>query len=42
MILPFFGVVVYFWVRGLDYMHKNHPDYKGYDFLCLEDEDCEE
>ncbi len=21
------------WVRGIDYMHENHPDYKGEDFL---------
>jgi hypothetical protein len=21
------------WVRGIDYMKKNHPDYKGEDFL---------
>jgi len=21
------------WVEGIDYMHKNHPDYKGEDFL---------
>jgi hypothetical protein len=21
------------WVKGIDYMHKNHPDYKGEDFL---------
>ena len=26
------------WVEGIDYMHKNHPDYKGYD-LFDEDED---
>lgn len=22
-----------FWVRGIDYMKENHPDYKGEDFL---------
>ena len=21
------------WVRGIDYMKENHPDYKGEDFL---------
>ena len=27
------------WVRGIDYMKENHPDYKGEDFLdCGEDE----
>lgn len=25
--------VVYLWVKGIDHMHKNHPDYKGDDFL---------
>lgn len=25
------------WVRGIDYMHENHPDYKGED-LFDEDE----
>jgi hypothetical protein len=31
-------VISFLWVRGIDYMHKNHPDYKGYD-LFDEDED---
>ena len=38
--LPVFGlmfVIVAFiswrWVKAIDYMHKNHPDYKGEDFL---------
>jgi len=22
-----------FWVRGIDFMNENHPDYKGEDFL---------
>jgi hypothetical protein len=25
------------WVRGIDYMKKNHPDYKGEDFLDWDD-----
>lgn len=25
--------VVYLWVKGIDFMHKNHPDYKADDFL---------
>ena len=25
--------LVYFWVKGIDFMQKNHPDYKGEDFL---------
>ena len=24
------------WVRGIDHMKKNHPDYKGEDFLDWE------
>jgi hypothetical protein len=29
------------WVEGIDYMQKNHPDYKGDDFLNWGD-DAEE
>jgi hypothetical protein len=25
--------LIYFWVKGIDFMQKNHPDYKGEDFL---------
>lgn len=32
--------VVYMWIKGLDFMHKNHPDYKGND-LFGEDEDSD-
>lgn len=33
------AIVAFFWVRGIDYMKENHPDYKGEDFLnCEEDE----
>ncbi len=27
------AIISYFWVRGIDYMQKHHPDYKGEDFL---------
>jgi hypothetical protein len=27
------GVITWRWVTGIDYMMKNHPDYKGDDFL---------
>jgi len=27
------AMVATFWVRGIDYMKENHPDYKGEDFL---------
>ena len=26
------------WVRGIDYMKKNHPEYKGEDFLNWDDD----
>jgi hypothetical protein len=26
------------WVRGIDYMKENHPDYKGEDFLDWSEE----
>ncbi len=29
----FIGVISYLWVGGIDNMHKNHPNYKGEDFL---------
>ena len=29
--------ISYFWVKGIDYMVKNHPDYEGED-LYSEDE----
>lgn len=31
--------ISYLWVRGFDYMQKNHPDYKGEDFLNWGEED---
>ena len=27
------GILAWGWVRGIDYMQENHPDYKGEDFL---------
>jgi hypothetical protein len=33
------SVVSHFWVKGIDYMDKNHPDYKGYDLFDEEDKD---
>lgn len=30
------------WVEGIDYMQKNHPDYKGNDLFGEFDEDEEE
>lgn len=33
------AVVSIFWVRGIDYMKQNHPDYKGEDFLNWDEDD---
>lgn len=30
------AIIGFFWVRGIDYMKKNHTDYKGEDFLDWE------
>jgi hypothetical protein len=27
------GVIVYNWIGNIDYMQKNHPDYKGKDLF---------
>jgi hypothetical protein len=32
----------FFWVRSIDYMKENHPDYKGEEFFGnFEDEDTD-
>ncbi len=31
------GGIAWIWVRGIDYMKQNHPDYKGEDFLDWEE-----
>ena len=31
--LPALGYLCWMWVKGIDYMKENHPDYKGEDFL---------
>jgi hypothetical protein len=33
------GVICWRWVVGIDYMHTNHPDYKGDDLFGEYDED---
>jgi hypothetical protein len=34
------AIVAFFWVRGIDYMKENHPNYKGDDlFGKFDDED---
>jgi hypothetical protein len=32
------AVISYLWVRGIDYMKENHPDYKGDDLFGEFDE----
>jgi hypothetical protein len=32
------AIVAVFWVRGVDYMKENHPDYKGKDLFDEDDE----
>lgn len=44
-ILPFsimfiiIAIISWSWVSGIDYMKKNHPDYKGEDFLNWGDDE---
>ena len=33
VMIVFAGLISWSWVRGIDYMKENHPDYKGEDFL---------
>ena len=33
------GLLSWSWVRGIDYMKENHPDYKGEDFLDWGEDD---
>ena len=32
------AIISYLWVRGIDYMKENHPDYKGDDLFGEFDE----
>jgi hypothetical protein len=33
------AIVATLWVRGIDYMKENHPDYKGEDLFGLWDDE---
>lgn len=33
ILFVFTTIISYLWVKGIDNMMKNHPDYKGEDFL---------
>ena len=39
IVLPISGIISWLWVRGIDNMKKNHPDYKGEDFLNWDNDD---
>jgi hypothetical protein len=38
IILLFVAILSYFWIRGIDIMKENHPDYRGKDFFDEEDD----
>jgi hypothetical protein len=33
IVTSIFTFIAVFWVRGINYMHENHPDYKGEDLF---------
>ena len=33
LMIAFTATISWLWAGGIDYMHRNHPDYKGEDFL---------
>jgi len=33
------AIISYLWVRGINFMKENHPDYKGDDFLNWDEDD---
>jgi hypothetical protein len=33
MILPPMTILSHFWVKGIDHMKNNHPNYKGEDLI---------
>lgn len=37
--LPIVVLLAIGWVRGIDYMQENHPDYKGEDLFNEDKED---
>lgn len=41
LFISFLFSIVWLWVGGIDYMIKNHPDYKGEDFLNWDNETTE-
>jgi hypothetical protein len=39
LILAIAGSLAWLWAGGIDYMRENHPDYKGEDFLGLDEDE---
>ena len=39
IILIISGIIAWHWVKGIDYMNTNHPDYKGNDLFGLDEDD---
>jgi hypothetical protein len=35
LMVTFIAILAWAWVRGIDEMTKNHPDYEGDDFLNI-------
>jgi len=33
------AIISYLWVRGIDNMNRNYPDYKGEDFLNWDEDE---
>ena len=33
VLLPALTYLIWMWIKGIDYMKENHPDYKGDDWL---------
>ena len=39
LVLAISASLAWLWSGGIEYMQKNHPDYKGEDFLGLNEEE---
>lgn len=39
IIIVISSIISYFWVRGINYMDKNYPDYKGNDLFDEDEKD---
>ena len=39
LVFAIIASLAWLWVGGIDYMQRNHPDYKGEDFLDLNEDE---